>query len=114
MSIRSFGLARRMFSIAISDWPPASTRASPPSCGKTCKNFVGGFGADIVERGGLHRRPPNRLASFVSHANREKPPAAPPPALRASAAKNCPMMTRVAPSSRRPPMLATLPPIAAS
>src|SRR5205823_5705716 len=80
------------------------------------KDIGDSLGTEIVESGRLHRRPPNRLATFASTANREKPPpdAPPPPALRASAVKNWPMITRVAPSSRRPPMLATLPPIAAS
>src|SRR4051794_12702101 len=80
------------------------------------ENLAGRLGAEIIECGWLHRRPPNRPANFASTANNEKPPPnePPPPALRANAVKNWPMITRVAPSSRRPPMLATLPPMAAS
>ena len=65
---------------------------------KYCKDFV-----ERSRRGhsrtaaGFIARPPNR-PRISRPANSEKPPAAPPPALRASAAKNCPMMTRV----RRP------------
>ncbi len=71
------------------------------------------FGAHVVEGGGLHDCPPNRRRIFVNRETRAASGAA-PPAVRASEAKNCPIITRAAPSSRRPPMLASLPPIAAS
>ena len=61
--------------------------------------------AQIVEAGRLHPRSPNR------RANR---PRFSPPALRASAAKNCRITILAAPSSKRPPIDATLPPISAS
>ena len=81
--------------------------------GEPGKHLVEMFGADIVECGGLHRGPPNHCRSLARSEGRRKPDA-PPPAWRASEAKNCPMITRAAPSRSRPPMLATLPPMPAS
>src|SRR6516165_6035853 len=67
------------------------------------ERLVQAFGTHVVEGGRLHGRPPK------SARNLEKTePLDPrsawllPPAFRASPAKNWPIMTRAAPSSRRP------------
>ena len=73
--------------------------------GERRQGLVKAFGAEIVEGCGLHARLPNRRA---------KKPGLLGAALRASAAKNWPMIALAAPSSRRPPIAATLPPTAAS
>src|SRR5205085_11893870 len=67
------------------------------------------LGAHVIEPRRLHARPPNNLRSQA-----KKPEVAGPSACRASAAKNWRMTSRVAPSSSRPPIAATLPPISAS
>ena len=64
------------------------------------------LGADVVEASGLHARLPN------SRAN--QPRFCDPPVWRASASKNWRITILAAPSSRRPPIAATLPPISAS
>ena len=73
MSISVLGLASRMLSIAISDWPPAMMRASLPSSAEHVERFVEMFGAHIIECGGLHRCPPNKPRSFASNDGRDRP-----------------------------------------
>src|SRR5450759_2396844 len=74
--------------------------------GECCMGFGERLRADVVEAGGLHARLPNRRAKRPSFGG--------PPMWRASATKNCRITILAAPSSRRPPIAATLPPISAS
>ena len=68
--------------------------------------------AQIIERRGLHRPTPISASSRRIALINGEPRL--PLALLASASKNWPMTTLAAPSSRRPPIEATLPPTAAS
>ncbi len=71
MSISSCGCASRMFSTAISDWPPASMRASSPCSASSGRRLVGGVGAHVVERQPASRSAPEQRAT--SRAS-ERPP----------------------------------------
>ena len=80
--------------------------------GEQVKRLLHGFGADVIERRGLHRANPRRRSSRRRNASAWA--ASPPPVARARRSKNWPINRRAAPSSMRPPTDATLPPTPAS
>ena len=106
MSITTFGRASRIDSIGTRDLPAGNDARLVALVGQRRMRFGERLGADVVETRGLHARLPN------SRVN--QPRFCDPPVWRASASKNWPITILVAPSSRRPPIAATLPPISAS